>query len=106
SACVRLARRARADERLVSQSGRRAESSREIAESGNCRMTNRRRFLNRIAQATVAASLTGCAGLRFRKNAVIDTHTHFYDPKRPQEVPWPPREDKLLYRTVLPNHYR
>ncbi len=37
---------------------------------------------------------------------LIDTHTHFYDPTRPQGVPWPPREDKLLYRQVLPRDYR
>lgn len=37
---------------------------------------------------------------------ILDTHTHFYDPSRPQGVPWPPREDKLLYRTVLPDEYR
>lgn len=34
---------------------------------------------------------------------MIDTHTHFYDPSRPQGVPWPPRENQLLYRTVLPH---
>lgn len=32
----------------------------------------------------------------------IDTHTHFYDPSRPQGVPWPPRTERQLYRTVLP----
>lgn len=37
---------------------------------------------------------------------VIDTHTHFYDPRRPGGVPWPPASDPLLYRTVLPEHYR
>ena len=37
---------------------------------------------------------------------VIDAHAHFYDPTRPQGVPWPPREEKLLYRTVLPKEYR
>lgn len=36
---------------------------------------------------------------------VIDTHTHFYDPKRPQGVPWPPKDNPTLYRTVLPEHY-
>ena len=36
---------------------------------------------------------------------VIDTHTHFYDPSRAQGVPWPPRDVKLLYRTVLPKNY-
>jgi L-fuconolactonase len=33
---------------------------------------------------------------------IIDTHTHFYDPTRPEGVPWPPPENQLLYRTVLP----
>jgi L-fuconolactonase len=37
---------------------------------------------------------------------IIDTHTHFYDPTRPQGVPWPPPENKLLYRTVRPEHHR
>ncbi|MDA0747288.1 MAG: amidohydrolase family protein [bacterium] len=37
---------------------------------------------------------------------IIDTHTHFYDPTRPQGVPWPPQNNPLLYRRVLPEHYR
>lgn len=37
---------------------------------------------------------------------VIDTHTHFYDPTRAGGVPWPPSDDKLLYRRVLPADYR
>ncbi|MEQ8787825.1 MAG: amidohydrolase family protein [Pirellulaceae bacterium] len=37
---------------------------------------------------------------------IIDTHTHFYDPSRKEGVPWPPKENKLLYRTVLPEHYQ
>jgi len=37
---------------------------------------------------------------------IIDTHTHFYDPSRPQGVPWPRPQEALLYRTVLPEHYR
>jgi len=36
---------------------------------------------------------------------IIDTHTHFYDPTRPQGVPWPDRSNKLLYRRVLPAEY-
>lgn len=36
---------------------------------------------------------------------IIDTHTHFYDPSRPQGVPWPPADSALLYRTVLPEHH-
>jgi L-fuconolactonase len=37
---------------------------------------------------------------------VIDTHTHFYDPRRPEGVPWPPESDSLLHRTVLPEEHR
>src|SRR5262249_17072622 len=37
---------------------------------------------------------------------LIDTHTHFYDPTRPQGVPWPPKDDKLLFRRVLPEHFK
>ena len=35
---------------------------------------------------------------------IIDTHTHFYDPTRPQGVPFPPADNALLYRPVLPHH--
>lgn len=35
----------------------------------------------------------------------IDCHTHFYDPMRPQGVPWPGRDDRVLYRTMLPVTY-
>lgn len=37
---------------------------------------------------------------------IIDCHTHFYDPSRPQGVPWPAKQDKSLYRPVLPDHFR
>ncbi|MBI3461876.1 MAG: amidohydrolase family protein [Planctomycetes bacterium] len=37
---------------------------------------------------------------------IIDCHTHFYDPTRPEGVPWPTKDDKLLYRRVLPAEYK
>lgn len=37
---------------------------------------------------------------------ILDTHTHFYDPTRPQGVPWPPKDNALLYRPVLPGHLK
>jgi len=37
---------------------------------------------------------------------IIDTHIHLYDPSRPQGVPWPNPNDEVLYRTVLPEHYK
>jgi L-fuconolactonase len=36
---------------------------------------------------------------------VIDTHTHFYDPTRPEGVPWPGKGDPVLYRPVLPAEF-
>lgn len=36
---------------------------------------------------------------------IIDTHTHFYDPTRKEGVPWPGKDDKLLYRRVLPDEF-
>lgn len=40
-------------------------------------------------------------GGAIRPAKIVDTHTHFYDPTRPQGVPWPPPGSTLL-RTVLP----
>ena len=37
---------------------------------------------------------------------IIDTHTHFYDPTRPQGIPWPSENEAWLYRRVLPEHHR
>ncbi|MDR3618596.1 MAG: amidohydrolase family protein [Paludisphaera borealis] len=37
--------------------------------------------------------------------AIVDCHTHFYDPSRPQGVPWPTKDDEVLYRTVLPKQF-
>ena len=37
---------------------------------------------------------------------ITDCHVHFYDPFRPGGVPWPEPENRLLYRTVLPEHYK
>ncbi|MBC8352797.1 MAG: amidohydrolase family protein [Planctomycetes bacterium] len=36
---------------------------------------------------------------------IIDCHTHFYDPTRPEGIPWPSKGSPL-YRTVLPGHLR
>jgi len=74
----------------------------------------RRRFLATASQAIAGATLTGWASalraapgqLAAASVTVIDTHTHFYDPSRPEGVPWPPRDEKRLYRTVLPKDYR
>ncbi len=35
----------------------------------------------------------------------IDTHTHFYDPTRPQGVPWPNKSETLLYKPYYPKEF-
>ncbi|MFN0168192.1 MAG: amidohydrolase family protein [Bryobacteraceae bacterium] len=58
---------------------------------------HRRTFLGGLAAAPV---MSGAAA------GIIDTHTHFYDPRRPQGVPWPAKNNRLLYRPTLPEHFR
>lgn len=64
----------------------------------------RREFL--WSSAATAALSAGVAGAASKDVAapipIIDTHTHFYDPTRPQGVPWPPRTDEVLFRPRLP----
>ncbi len=53
--------------------------------------------------------LTAAAGALARAAApaqIVDTHLHFYDPSRPQGVPWPAKHETILYRTVLPAEFR
>jgi L-fucono-1,5-lactonase len=37
---------------------------------------------------------------------IIDTHIHLFDPTRPQGVPWPPKDDPVLYKPALPARFR
>lgn len=69
-------------------------------------MTNltRREFLQTTGAITLAATSARAADAP--GVAVVDTHTHFYDPTRPQGVPWPGKDDAFLYRPVLPAEYR
>ncbi len=36
---------------------------------------------------------------------IIDSHIHLFDPRRPQGIPWPPKDDKILYKPALPDRY-
>jgi predicted TIM-barrel fold metal-dependent hydrolase len=64
---------------------------------------------NEIQRRTFVAALSGLRAALAQSaeipQGIIDTHTHFYDPARPQGVPWPAKGDTLLYRTVLPKHF-
>lgn len=64
---------------------------------------SRRTFLG---AALAAAVLESRAAAGARSMDILDCHTHFYDPTRPQGVPWPDKSDRLLYRPVYPRHYQ
>lgn len=40
-----------------------------------------------------------------RAVAVVDSHVHFYDPERPEGVPWPRKDDTALYKRTMPDDY-
>jgi predicted TIM-barrel fold metal-dependent hydrolase len=73
----------------------------------------RREFISHAAQVTAATMAHGPAVVLAKQGNqqpsaqmdCIDCHTHFYDPRRPQGVPWP-AQGSSLYRTVLPKHLR
>lgn len=65
----------------------------------------RRREWLMATVGTLAAA--GCrAPVPRSSGGIVDAHVHFYDPSRPGGVPWPPANDPVLYRTVLPEHLR
>lgn len=37
---------------------------------------------------------------------LIDTHIHIYDTSRPDGVPWPPKDDVVLYKPHLPAEFK
>ncbi|MEZ0276179.1 MAG: amidohydrolase family protein [Roseimicrobium sp.] len=69
---------------------------------------NRRHFLRSTSLATAglaaASSSLPSTASAAGSYPIIDTHTHFYDPKRPGGVPWP-SQNSPLYRTVLPDDW-
>lgn len=66
---------------------------------------NRRTFLHHSAMAAAgAAAAPAFAAADAPASRIVDTHVHFYDPSRPQGVPWPPKNSPL-YRTVLPDDW-
>ncbi|MCX7398707.1 MAG: amidohydrolase family protein [Planctomycetales bacterium] len=71
-------------------------------------MFPRRTFLSTSLSFVAAASMNGADANSVdqpRDLEIIDCHTHFYDPTRPEGVPWP-SPGSSLYRTVLPQHLR
>jgi len=66
-------------------------------------MQNRREFIGSVASLAFAA---GCTSAPSPADSILDTHTHFYDPTRPQGVPWPPEDDAFLHRKVMPEELK
>lgn len=52
-----------------------------------------------------AAGMLGSLAEAGESSPIIDTHTHFYDPSRPEGVDWPGKDDKVLYRPTLPPEF-
>ena len=68
----------------------------------------RRTFLGASLSIVGAAAMNGANAKSVDQTQnleIIDCHTHFYDPTRPEGIPWPSRGSSL-YRTVLPKHLR
>jgi predicted TIM-barrel fold metal-dependent hydrolase len=59
-----------------------------------------------LQSAVAAMCLPRSSWGQTAKPPMVDTHTHFYDPRRAEGVPWPARDDTFLYRPVLPAEYR
>jgi predicted TIM-barrel fold metal-dependent hydrolase len=61
---------------------------------------DRRTFLS-VAAGAGAMSVSAAASI-----PIIDTHIHLFDPRRSQGVPWPEKNDAVLYKPALPERYR
>ncbi len=62
----------------------------------------RRTFLGAAAGAAWAAT----ARAQDAPSPDIDTHIHLFDPTRPEGVPWPPKDNAIMYRPALPDRFR
>jgi L-fuconolactonase len=58
--------------------------------------------MNRRGLLLTGASLAAAVG----QADIVDTHVHFYDPFRPEGVPWPRKDEKVLHRRVMPEDYQ
>lgn len=72
---------------------------------------DRRQFLRASGTGLAMAASVGLAGCRTSgpnggaPTDIVDAHTHFYRPGRPQGVPWPSPNDPVLHRAFLPPEF-
>ncbi len=62
---------------------------------------NRRTFLS-----AAAGLVAGELGATSAPIPIIDTHIHLFDPRRPEGVTWPEKDNKVLYQPALPDRFR
>jgi L-fuconolactonase len=67
---------------------------------------NRRTFLGGAAGIIALGMRAQPPNIDTHIHPIIDTHIHLFDPRRPQGVPWPDKDDAILYRPALPDRYR
>jgi len=65
---------------------------------------NRRKFLALSAGVSLATELPSFS--TEQNMPIIDTHIHLFDTNRSKGVPWPDKNDKILYKPALPERYR
>src|SRR5690242_7889429 len=66
---------------------------------------NRRELLKRGALGTAALALQRRSFGSNHGIPVIDAHIHLFDPTRPGGVPWPEKNDTVVYKPALPERY-
>jgi len=69
---------------------------------------SRRTFVQTLVAATALPSAVthALAATTATEIPIIDCHIHLFDPTRPQGVPWPGRNNAVLYKPALPARYR
>ena len=69
-------------------------------------MTRREFILSTVGATALGPAFSAYASEKIGSIPAIDTHTHFYDPTRPEGVPWPPKDSPLLYIPRYPKDFR
>ncbi len=69
-------------------------------------MTRREFILSTAAATALGPRFPAYASEKIASIPAIDTHTHFYDPTRPEGVPWPPKDNPLLHIPRYPKDFR
>jgi L-fuconolactonase len=58
-----------------------------------------------VLRLAMGFAVTGAMAEVSRAVPIIDTHIHLFDPTRAGGVPWPTRDDKVIYKPALPSRY-